>query len=74
MLNLRCFLYGEAGCPGAFDVRHCVFVLAIDYDVVVKGLEKKFGQKTEGNDREFRSFFDKLIQVPFSMPLSAYEI
>ena len=41
---------------------NCVFVLAIDYDVVVKGLESKFGKKTEENEREFRSFFDKIIQ------------
>lgn len=57
-----------------FDLPHCVFVLAIDYEVVVKGLESKFGPKTESNEREFRSFFDKIIQVPFSMPISAYNI
>ena len=55
-----------------FDVPNCVFVLAIDYDVVVKGLETKFGKKTEENEREFRSFFDKIIQVPFSMPTGTY--
>lgn len=57
-----------------FDVPHCVFVLAIDYDVVVKGLESKFGKKTEENEREFRSFFDKIIQVPFSMPTGTYDM
>ena len=57
-----------------FDMDHCIFVLAIDYDVVVKGLEGKFGKKTEENEREFRSFFDKIIQVPFSMPTGAYDI
>lgn len=57
-----------------FDIPHCVFVLAIDYDVVVKGLESKFGPKTELNEREFRSFFDKIIQVPFSMPVGSYDI
>lgn len=55
-----------------FTLRRCIFVLAIDYGVVVKGLEEKFGQMTNKNEREFRSFFDKLIQVPFSMPISAY--
>jgi len=55
-----------------FDIPHCIFVLAIDYDVVVKGLEGKFGKKTEENEREFRSFFDKIIQIPFSMPVGAY--
>jgi hypothetical protein len=57
-----------------FDIPNCVFVLAIDYDVVVKGLESKFGPKTEENEREFRSFFDKIIQVPFSMPVGTYSI
>ena len=57
-----------------FDLQNCIFVLAIDYDVVVKGLESKFGKKTDENEREFRSFFDKIIQVPFSMPIGTYNI
>ncbi len=57
-----------------FDINDCIFILAIDYDVVVKGLEEKFGKKTDENEREFRSFFDKIIQVPFSMPTGAYNI
>ena len=46
-----------------FDIPHCIFVLAIDYDVVVKGLESKFGPKTEENEREFRSFFVRLCKM-----------
>lgn len=57
-----------------FELEHCIFVLAIDYDVVVKGLKPKFGARTEENDREFRSFFDKIIQVPFSIPISSYDL
>ncbi len=57
-----------------FDIPNCIFILAIDYDVVVKGLEGKFGKKTKENEREFRSFFDKIIQVPFTMPVGAYDI
>ena len=57
-----------------FDIPHCIFILAIDYEIVVKGLENKFGKKTEENEREFRSFFDKIIQVPFSMPTGTYDI
>jgi hypothetical protein len=57
-----------------FEVDNCIFILAIDYDVVVKGLEPKFGPLTEKNEREFRSFFDKIIQLPFSMPLGSYTI
>ena len=55
-----------------FTLEKCLFVLAIDYDVVIKGLKPKFGELNEKNEREFRSFFDKIIQVPFSMPVSQY--
>ncbi len=55
-----------------FTLDNCIFVLAIDYDVVVKGLKPKFGDLTEKNEREFRSFFDKIIQVPFSLPVNNY--
>ncbi|MGM9860743.1 MAG: P-loop NTPase fold protein [Muribaculaceae bacterium] len=57
-----------------FDLPHCVFILAIDYDVVIKGLKPKFGELTDKNEREFRSFFDKIIQLPFSMPVASYSI
>lgn len=57
-----------------FDLEHCIFVLAIDYGVVVKGLKPKFGEMTVSNEREFRSFFDKIIQLPFMMPVGAYTI
>ena len=57
-----------------FTIDNCVFVLAINYDVVVKGLKPKFGELNDTNEREFRSFFDKIIQVPFSMPVSNYRV
>ena len=57
-----------------FEVNNCIFVLAIDYDVVIKGLEKRFGRKTEENEREYRSFFDKIIQLSFRLPVSQYKI
>ncbi len=57
-----------------FDLEKCVFVLAIDYDVVIKGLKPKFGELTDANEREFRSFFDKIIQLPFSMPVASYHV
>jgi len=57
-----------------FDLEKCIFVLAIDYGVVVKGLKPKFGEMTTANEREFRSFFDKIIQLPFQMPVGSYLI
>ena len=57
-----------------FSVPNCVFILAIDYQVVVKGLEHKFGKQTHENEWEFRAFFDKIIQLPFMMPMGQYNI
>ena len=60
-----------------FDVENCIFVLAIDYDVVVKGVTDKYGRffKDEKENLEKgKSFFDKIIQVPFKMPVGDYNI
>ena len=57
-----------------FNIPDCIFLLAIDYQVVVKGLEAKFGKQTPENEREFKSFFDKIIQLAFKMPLADYNI
>ena len=57
-----------------FDIENCVFILAIDYDVIIKGLKPKFGELTDRNEREFRSFFDKIIQLPFSMLIASYNV
>ena len=57
-----------------FELKHCVFVLAIDYQVVVKGLKEKFGEPNDSNEWEFRAFFDKIIQVPFMMPMAQYKL
>lgn len=54
------------------DVEYCVFVLAIDYNVVEKGLQAKFGLSVK--QLGGRSFFDKIIQVPFRMPVQKYQV
>jgi len=54
------------------DIHGCVFVLAIDYNVVIKGLEKKFG--TSVDDMKGKSFFDKIIQLPFNLPVAQYDV
>ncbi len=54
------------------DVEGCVFVLAVDYEIVQLGIAEKFGtdiQQTSG-----KSFFDKIIQLPFTMPTCSYNI
>ena len=57
-----------------FNIEHCIFVVAIDYQVVVKGLKSKFGEPNENNEWEFRAFFDKIIQLPFMMPVGDYNL
>jgi len=54
------------------DIEGCVFVLACDYQVVSSGLRAKFGQG--GSDLKGRHFFDKIIQLPFSMPSAQLDI
>ena len=52
------------------DCENCVFVLALDYDVVISGLDNKYG--SEIASRKGKIFFDKIIQVPFRMPVDEY--
>jgi len=54
------------------DVPNCVFALAIDFDVVQLGVQQKYGAAVDR--RKARAFFDKMIQVPFHMPVAAYEL
>jgi len=54
------------------DVPGCVFVMALDYDVVQRGMVEKLGvdlQKTSG-----KAFFDKMIQLPFVVPTTFYRL
>ena len=54
------------------DVSNCVFILAVDYAVITQGLIKKFGNQV-GHSKG-KSFFDKIIQLPFAMPTAQYNI
>lgn len=54
------------------DIPGCVFVLAVDYSVIVSGLKAKFGDNFD--DTKSKSFFDKIIQLPFNLPVSQYDI
>lgn len=50
----------------------CVFVLAIDYSVVQRGVKAKYGK--DFDDEKGRNFFDKIIQVPFQVPVGNYDL
>ena len=54
------------------DLKNCVFVLAVDYGVVSAGTKQKYG--ADMDELKGRSFFDKIIQLPFNLPVSQYTI
>lgn len=54
------------------DIPGCVFVLACDYHVISQGLRAKFG--ADSSDLRGKHFFDKIIQLPFSMPVGHLQV
>jgi formylglycine-generating enzyme required for sulfatase activity len=42
----------------------CVYVLGLDYDIVRKGIRKRY----EFDDEEAEEYLEKIIQVPFHLP------
>lgn len=51
---------------------HCVFILAVDQKVIERGLQNKYGKDF---DKEMSDhFFDKVIQLPFKLPINTYDI
>lgn len=54
------------------DVENCVFLLAVDYEVVQIGMAEKLGQDLQKISG--KSFFDKIIQLPFTMPSTSYDL
>lgn len=57
-----------------FDIRKCIFILAIDYDIVASGIAQKYGNSIMKNRNIEQDFFDKLIQVPYVIPMARYQI
>ena len=53
------------------DIPNCVFVLAVDYNIVMKGIKLK-NHDMEMDDEKAHNFFDKMIQVPFRIPKEFY--
>ncbi len=55
-----------------FDCEGCVFVIAADYNAVIRGAEERYGQ--DFDEKREKSFFDKLFQVSFRVPVSGFNI
>ena len=56
------------------DIHNCVFVLAVDFDVVKLGVTQKYGHDRINGRNVAQDFFDKIIQLPFSVPVSQYDV
>lgn len=54
------------------ECKDCVFVIAVDYDVVTRGIRQKYG--LDVSEEKGKSFFDKIIQLPFKVPVAQYDI
>ena len=60
------------GLKNFMDCEGCVFILAVDLEVVEQGLSKKYG--ADFSEEKAHRFFDKIIQVPFELPMNAYDL
>lgn len=57
------------------EIEHCVFVIACDQQVVREGVRERLGLDYRDKDKVDKAdaFFHKLFQVPFEMPVDAYD-
>lgn len=51
---------------------NCVFILAVDQNVIERGLKSKYGN--EYDEKMSVHFFDKIIQTQFELPTRSYDI
>lgn len=54
------------------DCENCVFILAIDYKVVYKGVKLKYDNVLD--EDKGKAFFEKIIQLPFKVPVVEYNL
>ncbi len=57
-----------------FYIPQCVFILSIDFEIVIKGLKKRYRDYWDGTPFNYRDYFDKLIQLTFTLPVSSYDV
>ncbi|MBQ1468497.1 MAG: hypothetical protein IIZ27_08470 [Solobacterium sp.] len=54
------------------DCEGCVFVLALDHKLVETGVRDKYGDITKDSPYAHK-FFEKIIQIPFYLPVNRYD-
>lgn len=57
-----------------FYIPQCIFILSVDFEIVIKGLKKRYRDYLDGSPFNYRDYFDKLIQLTFTLPINSYEV
>lgn len=57
-----------------FYISQCVFVLSVDFEIVLKGLRKRYHDYLDDTPFHYRDYFDKLIQLTFTLPINSYDV
>ncbi|MBR6106811.1 MAG: hypothetical protein IKQ39_02265 [Oscillospiraceae bacterium] len=73
-LNPQVALELMEGMKNFLDCPGCVLIMAVDQDIVERGLRSKYGAEFTQDKEKARQFFDKIIQVPYALPTDTYEI
>lgn len=60
------------GIKNFLDIPECMFMLAIDTQVVKEGLKEKYGANMD--EDKMVHFFDKIIHVPYKLPVHNYKL
>ena len=51
-----------------FNFSNSVFIVALDNNIALRGLQAKLGTLSENNEQIFRAYFDKFVQQSISLP------
>lgn len=57
-----------------FYIPKCVFVLSVDFEIVIKGLKSRYSEYIDEHPFNYKDYFDKLIQLSFSLPTYSYDV
>lgn len=55
-----------------FDCKGCVFVVAVDYNMVLSGVQERYGR--DYDESRGKKFFDELFKMSFRVPAFSYDV
>ena len=57
-----------------FDIKHCIFIIAIDPDVLDEVINKKLENLINKKHGKYQLYLNKLIQFSIAMPVQSYDL